>query len=194
MRALALSLAILTTLAACADRSQPVLKPAAAAMQAPAVSPTPAGATTMADAKSGKVARTDEEWRRILTPEQYRVMREKGTERAFTGKYWETTTPGIYKCAACGEPLFASDAKFDSGCGWPSFFQPLDGAKLVETEDRSWGVRTEITCAKCGAHMGHVFDDGPKPTGLRYCINSVSIELVPEAGTSSVEHEGKPAK
>ena len=101
----------------------------------------------MADAKSGKVARTDEEWRRILTPEQYRVMREKGTERAFTGKYWETTTPGIYKCAACGEPLFASDAKFDSGCGWPSFFQPLDGAKLVETEDRSWGVRTEITCA-----------------------------------------------
>jgi peptide-methionine (R)-S-oxide reductase len=130
---------------------------------------------------SDKVALSEAEWKQRLTPEQFRVMREKGTERAFTGKYWETKTPGTYKCAACGEPLFESDAKFDSGCGWPSFFKPLAGSKLVETRDETLGmVRTEITCAKCGAHMGHVFDDGPPPTGLRYCINSVSIDLEPK--------------
>jgi peptide-methionine (R)-S-oxide reductase len=128
-----------------------------------------------------KLPTTDAEWKKVLTPEQYHVMREKGTERAFTGQYWDTKTAGIYACAACGEHLFASDAKFDSGCGWPSFFQPLDGAKLVETRDTTHGmVRTEITCAKCGAHQGHVFDDGPPPTGLRYCINSASIRLEPE--------------
>ena len=139
--------------------------------------------------KPDKVVKTDEEWRKILTPEQYRVMREKGTERPSTGKYTDTETPGIYKCAACGEPLFASDAKFHSGCGWPSFFEPLPGSKLVETRDETLGmVRTEITCGKCGAHMGHVFDDGPRPTGLRYCINSVSIELEPKKDAA------KPAK
>jgi len=132
-------------------------------------------------APSDKVVHTDEEWRKLLTPEQYRVMRQKGTERAFTGKYTDTETPGVYKCAACGEPLFESDAKFHSGCGWPSFFKPLAGSKLVETTDGTLGMtRTEITCGKCGAHMGHVFDDGPEPTGLRYCINSVSIELEPK--------------
>ena len=131
-----------------------------------------------ADAPSDKVVHTDEEWRKILTPEQYRVMRQKGTERAFTGKYWDTTTPGVYKCAACGAPLFTSDAKFESGCGWPSFFKPLPDAKIEETRDDTLGMtRTEVTCGRCGAHLGHVFDDGPAPTGLRYCINSVSIDL-----------------
>ncbi len=135
-----------------------------------------------------KVVHTEAEWKKLLTPEQYRVMREKGTERAFTGRYWDTKTPGVYCCAACGEPLFESDAKFDSGCGWPSFFKPLDGARLVETRDESFGMtRIEITCAKCGAHMGHVFDDGPPPTGLRYCINSVSIELKPKTDAPKTE-------
>ena len=143
------------------------------AMPAPSGKPSPQ--------PSDKVVHTDEEWRKLLTPEQYRVMRQKGTERAFTGKYTDTETPGVYKCAACGEPLFESDAKFHSGCGSPSFFKPLAGSKLVETTDGTLGMtRTEITCGKCGAHMGHVFDDGPEPTGLRYCINSVSIELEPK--------------
>lgn len=162
---------LLTLLAACARPAAPAHEPVPA--------PPASGGDPAMPAKPEKLVKSEEEWKRILTPEQYRVMREKGTERAFTGRYWDTKTKGVYKCAACGEPLFSSDAKFDSGCGWPSFFQPLDGAKLVETEDRSWGIRTEITCARCGAHQGHVFDDGPPPTGLRYCINSVSIELEP---------------
>jgi peptide-methionine (R)-S-oxide reductase len=187
-------------IAACTEASptprgapDPPASPAGPASPGAPVAQTPPsqGETAMPaqPAKSDKVVRSEEEWRKILTPEQYRVMREKGTERAFTGRYWDTQTPGVYKCAACGEPLFSSDAKFDSGCGWPSFFQPLPGVKLVESRDNSLGmVRTEITCAKCGAHMGHVFDDGPAPTGLRYCINSVSIDLEPAKG------ETKPAK
>ncbi len=127
--------------------------------------------------------KSEEAWRRELTPEQYRVLREKGTERAFTGAYWATKTPGTYRCAGCDTPLFLSDAKFDSGCGWPSFFQPLDGARLLETQDLSHGmVRTEVCCRRCGGHLGHVFDDGPAPTGLRFCINSASIRLEPADG------------
>lgn len=123
-----------------------------------------------------KIIRSEEEWKKILTPEQYRVLREKGTERAFTGEYWNHFEEGVYKCAGCGAELFSSDTKFDSHCGWPSYFTPLAGDRVVYKEDRSYGMnRTEVLCAKCGGHLGHVFDDGPEPTGLRYCINSVSL-------------------
>ena len=142
-----------------------------------------------------QIPKTDKEWARRLTPEQFQVTRKKGTERAFTGKYWNTKTPGTYRCICCGEPLFRSGEKFDSGCGWPSFTAPIDGREgktIAEHEDRSlaalpgYGIRTEVTCRRCGAHLGHVFDDGPPPTGLRYCINSASIVLEPQkAGEES---------
>ena len=125
-----------------------------------------------------KIRKSDEEWRRSLTPEQYRILREKGTERPFTGQYAETKTSGVYLCAACGLELFASETKFDAGCGWPSFYDPLDKEHVEEHEDRSHGmVRTEVTCSRCGGHLGHVFPDGPNPTGLRYCINSASLRF-----------------
>jgi peptide-methionine (R)-S-oxide reductase len=128
-----------------------------------------------------KIRKTEEEWRRELTPEQYHVLREKGTERAFTGEYVDTETAGVYRCGACGQELFASDTKFHSGCGWPSFFQPLAGQQVEEHEDTSFGMRRiEVTCSRCGSHLGHVFPDGPRPTGLRYCINSVSLKLEPK--------------
>ena len=129
-----------------------------------------------------RIDKSEQDWREALSAEQYHVCREKGTERAFSGAYWATTTPGTYRCAACGEPLFSSQTKFDSGTGWPSFWQPL-GEQAVETEtDSSYGmVRTEVHCRRCGSHLGHVFPDGPQPTGLRYCINSLSLELVPES-------------
>lgn len=122
--------------------------------------------------------KTDAEWRAQLTPEQFAVARLGGTERAFTGEYTDEKAAGTYKCVCCGTPLFRSDAKFDSGCGWPSFFEPLEGSQLIELSDTRHGMtRTEIRCRGCDAHLGHVFTDGPPPTGLRYCINSVCLDL-----------------
>jgi peptide-methionine (R)-S-oxide reductase len=127
--------------------------------------------------KSAK-EKSEKEWEDELTKEQFIVLRLKGTEQAFTGKYWNHKEKGQYKCAGCGTPLFESDTKFDSGCGWPSFFTPLDENNIQEETDTSHGmVRTEVLCKNCGGHLGHVFDDGPKPTGLRYCINSVSLDF-----------------
>ena len=128
-----------------------------------------------------KIKKTEEEWRRELTPEQYHVMREKGTERPFTGEYDKSKERGMYVCAGCGNPLFSSDTKYESGSGWPSFYQPVAGESVRTEEDGSMFMsRTEVLCSRCDAHLGHVFDDGPQPTGERYCMNSVALKLEKE--------------
>lgn len=143
--------------------------------------PAPTNPAVVGRLPDDELPRTEAEWQKRLTGQQYRVTRQKATDPAFTGEYTDTVTPGTYRCICCGEPLFKSDEKFHSGCGWPSFTAPIDGVKgdtIAEHADRSlFMVRTEVTCRRCGAHLGHVFDDGPPPTGLRYCINSSAITL-----------------
>lgn len=176
-RRLFLSAAVFVLVGACASREG-----RGHASEPPAAGTQTASATARRGAEE-KIVKSEDEWRKILTPEQYRVLREKGTERAFAGAYWNEHRHGVYRCAACGQELFSSEAKFESGTGWPSFWQPIASQGVERHDDRTYGMtRSEVLCSRCGGHLGHVFDDGPKPTGLRYCINSASLKFEPDPG------------
>jgi peptide-methionine (R)-S-oxide reductase len=158
------------------DKPASAPKPAQASGPEKAAEKAPEKAAEKSSEAPGKVVKTEEQWRQQLTSEQFHILREKGTERAFTGKYWNNHEAGVYRCAACGQVLFSSDTKFESGTGWPSFWQPVSPASVEVHEDNSFFMtRTEVLCSRCGGHLGHVFPDGPEPTGLRYCMNSGAL-------------------